>query len=353
MPDIDEFILRDLMIRGTADVHADPAIGRSVASRQRRRERRSAIRRTVTTGVAAAGALGVVAAYATGGHTPAPSSSARARLAKAASTSARLSKAAPQPKVAPLHSIHLTAAHKALDRLSRTAAKVPSSPEGRYLTMVDDQANSASGYSTVQTTVWDSVTGDVWTTQTGSGVPNSFPEQVHGSPTGAEFAAMPTDPSALRSLLLREAKVQQTRGRLANLRTLRADGTSTRAERKALSSPPEWSDAALVFQQANYLLYNPLVDPKLRAALLDVLADTPGVDVDSNATDARNQPAVEITFTDVADDAESYVQSTFMDPSTTTVLEQTQTLSNKEANASDTTTDSYVSTTSSDTGPVS
>ena len=54
------------------------------------------------------------------------------------------------------------------------------------------------------------------------------------------------------------------------------------------------SDDDKVFQQASYLLWNPLVSPSLRSALFKVLATVPGVQVNPSTRDSLGRPAIEL-----------------------------------------------------------
>ena len=49
----------------------------------------------------------------------------------------------------------------------------------------------------------------MWTFQKGAGVPAELPVARHDSPAQAQFAAMPTDPAALRALLISQYDQQQ------------------------------------------------------------------------------------------------------------------------------------------------
>jgi hypothetical protein len=62
-----------------------------------------------------------------------------------------------------------------------------------------------------RTSVIDSLTRDTWTYQQGAGVPAELPVARHDSPTQAQFAAMPTDPAALRALLISQYDEQRKR----------------------------------------------------------------------------------------------------------------------------------------------
>jgi hypothetical protein len=285
MPGIDEDILRELMHGCTADLHAPSAVGAGIVRRHRRRRVRNRALSVAATGAAAGTVIAVVASG--------PSTPGGARTGAA-------SGAAATP------ALRLTAAQTALYRLSSAAAAAPR-PAGRYVVLTEKQDD----YS--RTSVLDGLTGDVWTYQHGAGVPRELPVARHDSPTEAAFDAMPTDPSALRALLLTQAKQQQAQAAAEQQRILAQKGKKPSAVRQ-----PPLTDDDLVFEQATTLLWNPLVGPALRSAVYKVLADTPGVVVNTNARDMIGRPAVEISRLDTAVGVED---QTFENPATGAVLE--------------------------------
>jgi hypothetical protein len=147
-----------------------------------------------------------------------------------------------------------------------------------------------------RTSVIDSLTGNTWTYQHGSGVPGELPVAKHGSPTKAQFAAWPTSPTALRALLLTQGRQEVKDG---------------------VEVPGQTSDD-LVFWQASDRLWYPLISPALRSALYKVLAATPGVVVKEGATDRIGRPAIEISRYNSVTKEDS---ATFEDPGTGAVLE--------------------------------
>jgi len=187
---------------------------------------------------------------------------------------------------------------RVLDQLSVAAGRA-AQPAGRYIALTETRQGLGVSYD--RTTIFDGLTGDVWTYQHGGGVPSELPVATHWSPTRAEFAAWPTDPAKLRALLL------SPRGQAA------AEG-----EIGAEEVTGETSDH-LVFQEATNWLWNPLVGPSLRAAMYRVLAATPGVTVKTGTTDSTGRPAIEISR---YDSAAHELATTFEDPSTGAVLEQ-------------------------------
>ena len=258
MPGTDEDILATLMHRCTDDVHAPASIAAQVVTRQRCRDRRGRILTLTATTAALGTAAGVVAlvprqaAPSPGGHHIRPA-------------------------------ITLTAAQRTLYRLSSVAANAPQG-QGRYVVMREIQDNYK------KMSVIDSLTGDVWTYQQGGGVPAELPlaatipdpgpfrRHAHRSGRAAGAAYLPVRPGA-------EA------GRRGHGGPAEAEGqdppaATHRPTHQAAQADPRRQ----VFEQANLLLWNPLVPPALRSAVFKVLAATPGVQVNSHARDDRGRP---------------------------------------------------------------
>jgi len=318
MPRTDEDILRAVMRRCTEDVHAPASIAAQVVSRQRRRDRRGRILTLTATTAALGTAAGVVALV------PRP-----------AAQSPGLHHTSP--------AITLTAAQRTLYRLSSVAASAPQG-QGRYVVMREIQDHYK------KMSVIDSVTGDVWTYQQGAGVPAELPVARHDSPTQAQFAAMPTDPAALRALLISQYDQQEKQAQAAMAAQLKQKNKILRGAHRPVIKPLKLTADDKVFEQANLLLWNPLVAPALRSAVFKVLAATPGVQVNSHARDSLGRPAVEISW---FDRVTSVTLATFEDPSTTRVLEQTDTSTPASVNghSSSTGRDLYLSTTRTRTVP--
>ncbi|MGH3191201.1 MAG: hypothetical protein ACRDPY_29800 [Streptosporangiaceae bacterium] len=289
MPGIDEDVVCALLNRCTDDLHAPAAVTAAIIRRHRRRRLRNRALGAVVTGAAAGTAFAVVASAPGGVPRPAPGRSASAL-----------------PVTTP--ALRLTAAQRALYGLSSAAAAASKRPAGRYVEMTEKQ----DGYD--KTSIIDSLTGDIWTYQQGAGVPDELPVDRHGSPTEAAFDAMPTDPSALRAVLLAQARQQQAQAQALEQRILAEHGKKGAFPAAA----PGLTADDLVFGQATTMLWNPLVGPALRAALYKVLAETPGVQVRTGATDALGRAAVEISRYDSAARVD---EQTFEDPQDGTVLE--------------------------------
>jgi hypothetical protein len=306
MPDIDEDIMRELMILSTADLFARPAA--TAAALKRQRQRRTRNRVLGVTGIAAAAGLvaGVLAI---------PSSAHPAAGVAAGSDGTT-------------QTAQLTAAQQTLYGLSAAAAAIHR-PAGRYVVLSEkslDIAPGKSGRSSEngpKTSVIDTVTGggvtyQVITVSGAKGEPQP-PEVLKAapgtSPTTKQLDAMPTSPAKLRSFLLAQAKQQLSQAYAEMAQQARKAG-------KKIPTPfpkgPQPTDNDLVFEQAADLLWEPHLSPGLRAALYKVLANTPGVQVKTGAADSAGRPAVEISRVDTV--ARVKVE-TFENPKTGATLE--------------------------------
>jgi len=284
MPGTDEDIIRDLLHRSTDHIHPAASIATAVAARQRRRDRRRVM--SLAAATAAAGtAAGVIAVVPGSSRTPG--------------------------SAAPV--IRLTADQRELYHLSSAAAGQPSDQgQARYVVM------KTEGDDIKDTTVIDSRTGNMWSYQQGShGYPSGKSFTRRYSPTAAQFAAMPTEPAALRAALIKQWDSQV--GPAAH---------PARTKRPTpVPIPLTVSDNDKVFQQASNLLWYPLVSPALRAALYKVLAGVPGVTVNQAARDSLGKPAVEISRTDSSGfprgKSDGITYATYESPKTGAVLEST------------------------------
>jgi hypothetical protein len=307
MPDIDEDVMRELMILSTADLFAGPAATAEALRRQRQRRLRT--RALGVTGIAAAAGVAV-------GTLAIPSGGARP-VAAAGSPGTT-------------HAAQLTAAQQTLYGLSAAAAATHRAA-GRYVVLTEKSVDAAPGSSGTgsetgpKTSVIDTVTGGGVTYQdiavsgaNGDPRPPAVLNAAPGtSPTIAQLDAMPTSPAALRGFLLAQAKQQLAQASALGQRAAKLRSQEkVKAKIKALQAQP--TDDDLVFEQAADLLWEPDLSSALRAAVYKVLADTPGVTVKTGVTDSAGRPAVEISRVSTAakDDVE-----TFENPRTGATLE--------------------------------
>ena len=298
MPDIDDDVMRELMIHSTADLFARPAVAAEALRRQRQRRLRTRV--LGVTGVAAAAGLAV-------GTLAIPSGAA-----SSAGTT---------------HIAQLTAAQQTLYGLSAAAAGFDR-PAGRYVVMTEKSIDVANGSGNddeagPKTDVIDTLTGGGVTYQdikvtgaNGDPQPPAVLQAAKGtSPTTRQLDAMPTSPAELRAFLLAQAKQQLTQAYAWEAQQAKKAGKKIPAP---LPKGPTPTDNDLVFEQAAGLLWEPNLSPELRAALYKVLADTPGVQVKTGARDSSGRPAVEISRTDQV--AKAKVE-TFENPKTGATLE--------------------------------
>jgi hypothetical protein len=299
MPDIDEDIMRELMIRSTADLFARPAATAAALRRQRHRQTRNRV--LGVTGIAAAAGLAAgVLAIPSGAH---PNVGGATQTAQ------------------------LTAAQQTLYGLSAAAAAIHR-PAGRYVVLTEksiDIANGSGGDNEVgpKTNVIDTLTGGGVTYQdikvsgnNGDPQPPAVLQAAKGtSPTTKQLDAMPTSPAKLRAFLLAQAKQQLAQSYAWEAQQAKKAG-------KKIPTPfpkgPQPTDNDLVFEQAADLLWEPHLSPALRSALYKVLADTPGVQVKTGTKDSAGRPAVEISRVDQV--AKAKVE-TFENPKTGATLE--------------------------------
>jgi hypothetical protein len=284
MPAIDEEIIRDMLHRYTDGVHPPASIATEVVARQRRRDRRRIV--SLAAAGAAVGTAAGVIAVAPGHSSQAPGGPGGTRPA-----------------------IRLTADQRTLYHLSAAAASQPQG-QGRYAVM------STEGEDVKDTSVIDSRTGNMWSYQEGTdGTPSGKGFSRHYSPTAAQFAAMPTSLTALRAALVSQWKSEQK----SAPRPVRTTGPHL------VQIPVTVSHDDIVFQQATYMLWNPLVSPALRSALYKLLATVPGVTVDRSARDATGRRAVEISRTDDSGfprgKSDGITYATYENPRTGEVLE--------------------------------
>jgi hypothetical protein len=300
----DEDIVRDLLHHSTGHVRPRDSIATAVVARQHRRNRNRRLASAAAAGAVLATAAGVIAVFP--GHASrAPQYPVNALPATKQPVTSR--PAAKQPATTQ-PALKLTANQRALYKLSTVAAR-QSVAKGRYAVMMTE------GTDIKDTNIIDTLTGDLWGYQLGTNGNPSGGGSVtrHYSPTAAQFAAMPTDPTGLRAALIAQWN-QQTPA----LPDPYNGGRIT---------PVPTNDNDKVFQQANNVLWNPLSGPALRAALYRVLMNVPGVKVNLSAHDANGRPAVEISRTDASGNPgykpDGQIWATYESPATGALLETT------------------------------
>ncbi|MGH3212049.1 MAG: hypothetical protein ACRDNO_30245 [Trebonia sp.] len=290
MPDIDEDVMRELMIHSTADLFAGPTPTAAALRRHRQRQLRTRV--LGVTGIAAAAGLAVGTLVIPSGAHPGVADGS----AGAAGT---------------IHTAQLTSAQKTLYSLSAAAAATRR-PADRYVVLteksVDTEPGSSGGGGETgpKTSVIDTVTGGGVTYQditvsgsNGDPQPPAVLNAAPGtSPTTAQLDAMPISTAKLRAFLLAQAKQQlaQAYAEEQRMAKLNSHGKVKIGAFPAPGNTP--TDNDLVFEQAADLLWEPNLSPALRAALYKVLAATPGVTVKTQATDSAGRPAVEISRVD-------------------------------------------------------
>ena len=315
MPDVEEDVLRELMVRSTADLFAPPAATARALKRQRQHQMRTRV--LGVTGIAAA------AGVAIGTFVTVPGSSG------------------PTPA-------QLTVAQKTLYGLS-SAAAATQGQAGRYVILheqvTDHQPGGKGSQTGSRTSVITTVTGEGISYEKGTGpgatgvadapqAPGVLYAPPNGLPTLAKLNAMPTSPAPLRAALLAQAKQL-----LAQARELAQELTKSTGKKVQV---PQMTDDDLVFDQAANMLWDPRVSPALRAAVYKVLAETPGVLVKTGVTDGAGRSAVEISR------VSSYGENvqTFVYPKTGATLESAWT-----ARGGQSVEDLYLSITYTDTIP--
>jgi hypothetical protein len=283
---IEEEILRDVLHRSTEDLFAPSGSAAKVIGYCRHHRHKKLRRAAFATGMTGIAVIAAVTAVAT------PS--------------------ADSPRESASSPPRATAGQRELYQLA-SASKAVQQPHGRYAVLTERQDGN------LKISVIDSLTGDIWTYQRGPGIPDDLPVDAHGSLTSAQFAALPTDPVALRAALVAEGLVQPLEGRpQVSTRTYALRSSSFKAAEVPISIAA--NEENIIFAAATGMLWNPLVGPSLRSALYKVLATTPGVVVDPNARDALGRSAVEISRLDTDS---KLLLATFESPSTGAVLEST------------------------------
>ncbi|HEY2215352.1 MAG TPA: hypothetical protein VGH31_09870 [Acidimicrobiales bacterium] len=218
----------------------------------------------------------------------------------------------------PVAAGHVTHAQLVLFQLASASAAAPSSL-GRYVVLSETDTESDEPGQSPRTSVIDTETGASTTYQqpyADSNAPSVITKGPDPTSTEAWFTALPTDPTALRARLLAISKQQAAQT---------ADEFQQQAAKlgkpvpKPLDAQPALTDDDYVYQEADDLLWSPLVQPTLRSTLYKVLADTSGFTINPNATDPDGRPAIAMTrqYNGVAS-----TSVTYEDPATGAVLAQ-------------------------------
>jgi hypothetical protein len=198
---------------------------------------------------------------------------------------------------------------------------------GRYVILSETDSETDQAGASERTSVVDTLTGASTTYQHAVAADGQGPSSAYGGepstlaegpdPTSTEawFAALPSDPAALRARLLALAKQQAAQAAAEFQQQAAKAGRSLPAD----GGQPVLSDDDDVYQEADTLLWSPLVQPTLRAALYKVLAGTSGFTVTSGASDPAGRPAVAMTrhYNGVPE-----TDTTYEDPTTGAVLAQ-------------------------------
>jgi hypothetical protein len=212
-----------------------------------------------------------------------------------------------------------------LYRLAAASIALPATV-GRYVVLSETDTETGDAGASERTSVVDTVTGASTTYQHAVAVDGQAPGSAYTDepatltegpdPTSTEawFAALPTDPTALRAKLLAVAKQQAAQAEQTLQQQAAPAGKSVSA-----NVQPVLSDDDDVYQEADTLLWSPLVQPTLRAALYKVLAGTSGFTVHTQATDPSGRAAIAMTR---HDNGVPGTDTTFEDPATGAVLAQ-------------------------------
>jgi hypothetical protein len=221
----------------------------------------------------------------------------------------------------------LSSAQALLYKLASASAAAPAL-EGRYAILSEIDTETGEPGESKRTSVIDTQTGASTTYQAAypadgqapgsdyTSEPSTLTEGADPTSTEAWYAALSTDPTALRTQLLTIAKQQAVQAQ---------DQMQQQAAKAGKVMPtqvplqPTLSDDDYVYQEADTLLWSPLVQPTLRSALYKVLAGTNEFSVNSGAVDPAGRPAIAMVrhYNGVPE-----VDTTYEDPSTGAVLAQ-------------------------------
>jgi hypothetical protein len=317
MPELTENQLRGLLTVATSDLVAPRAAMERAVQRQRRRRR---IRVRVTAVVSFAAVAGVAAGllvpvFSGGatlkgpGHSGAVSIPAGVNLAAYRTLSELSVVAGSQPASADPYVVQAEQTYTT-DTYTFTAQQVAalqSEGASAYLSVTQQMGSIVKEFG-AKTSVIDARTGAVITYQdinVTAGHPPAIPaELVNGPgtlPTEAQLNALPTAETALREALFSQYEQANDPG----------------AAVPAYQPTPADDDEVVL--QAEALLWEPDLSPAVRSALYQVFADTPGVTVNTHATDTAGRPATEFSRMDARPDHQ--VVEVFLSPKTGAILE--------------------------------
>jgi hypothetical protein len=221
-----------------------------------------------------------------------------------------------------------------------SASTTASALQGRYVVLAETDTESDEPGQSQRTTIVDTETGASTTYQQpyqGTNAPSTLTEGPDPTSTEAWYTALPTNPTALRAQLLTIAEQQAT----ASFNELQQQAAKVG---RVIPPGPALSDDDYVYEEADDLLWSPLVQPPLRSALYKVLAGTSGVTVNPNATDPAGRPAIAMTRQDNGVPSSA---TTYEDPTSGAVLAQVWSTDS----GAETITAVYQPVTSSDTIP--
>jgi hypothetical protein len=317
MPELTENQLRGLLTMATSDLVAPPAATERAVRRQRRRRTRARVIAVTSFAAAAGVAAGLLVPVFSGratlkgpGHSEAGSVPAGVNLAAYRTLSELSVVAGSQPASADRYVVQAEQTYTT-DTYTFTAQQVAAlQREGAsaYLSVTQEMGPIVKEFGT-KTSVIDTRTGAVITYQdikATAGHPPPVPAKlVNGPgtlPTKAQLNALPTAETALRQALFTQYE-QATSGPGASVH--------------AYQATPADNDG--VVQEAEALLWEPDLSPAVRSALYQVFADTPGVTVNTHATDTAGRPATEFSRMDARPDHQ--VVEIFVSPKTGAILE--------------------------------
>ncbi|HEX3796768.1 MAG TPA: hypothetical protein VHV57_19905 [Acidimicrobiales bacterium] len=222
--------------------------------------------------------------------------------------------------------------------------------QGRYAILSETDTDTNDPGESLRTSVIDTQTGASTTYQQARAVggqapgtdylnePATLTEGPDATSTEAWYLALSTDPAALRSQLLAIAKQQAAQ----SAKEFQEQAAKVGKSLAGVNTQPVLSDDDYVYQEADELLWSPLVQPSLRSALYKVLAGTNGFTMNGDATDPSGRSAIAMIrhYNGVPE-----IDTTYEDPTTGAVLAQ------EWSENGDTTTAIYQPATGSDSVP--